>query len=65
MNWCGAQRKNAAAVYITYGVCERSLHRAHLQKLGFNPEYRQANYNAYCMILYHNQLHGTDYDAFF
>lgn len=56
---------SAGVIWLTQDACESNFQKAHLKALGFNPAHEKANYNAYCMILYHNQLHGTDYDAFF
>lgn len=45
-------------------ACERGLERDCLRELGLDPQYEEANYNGYCMVEYHNQLHGTDIDYF-
>ena len=54
----------AGMVILVNHACERTLQRACLRELGFDPQYGEANYNAYCMVEYHNQVNGTDIDYF-
>lgn len=51
-------------IMLVNHACERTLQRACLQELGFDPQYGGSNYNAYCMVEYHNQVNGTDIDYF-
>jgi len=53
-----------AVTGMMINYCDARLERAVVRGLGIDPQYDEANYNAYCMIEYHNQLHGTDYDYF-
>lgn len=55
---------SAAVIALAYAGGERALNRACLKGMGIDPQFGEANYNAYCMVAYHNYLHGTDIDYF-